>query len=301
VLLKLDIKNAFNSILRDACLDSLTDIAPSLASYAEWMLRTPTPVIWHQRVFQCDCGVQQGSPLAPMLFALGIHPILQEAFENTPSTIDTIWYLDDGILSGPIQQVTQVAVDLEARLKRIGLTLNWRKCELYSPTQKPLLGPLSSVQQLTDMSKWTYLGAPITDGPSVCYETTTAKSQLVCQRIGVLAMKHPQYALQLLKMCTGACRAEYVLKSTTNYDEATKLTQHCANAMKEALAKILGTPAVAEDTWIHATLPVKMGGIGIRDPQDIWPACALANLTTTGATAASLVLTPTSSTRCKPH
>ena len=58
--------------------------------------------------------------------------------------------------------------------------------------------------------------------------------------------------------------------------------------MKDTLAKIMGIPTVAEDTWNHATLSSKRGGLGIKDPAETWPACLLANLATTTSIATDL-------------
>ena len=94
--------------------------------------------------------------------------------------------------------------------------------------------------------------------------------------------------MELLKVCTGECRADYVLRGTTCRNEALKLAHACRDDMKTTLAKVLGVDVIQDDTWAQATLPVKMGGLGIRDPTQIWPAFLLANTSSVESTAVLL-------------
>ena len=71
-------------------------------------------------------GVQQGDPIGPFLFSLGIQHLVEECKSEFDS-----WYLDDGTLGG--YHVT-VLNDLESILKSedyLGLKVNPSKCELH--------------------------------------------------------------------------------------------------------------------------------------------------------------------------
>ena len=187
--------------------------------------------------------------------------------------LKSLWYFDDGVLVGRYEEVINVAEELAIKLQAIGLTLNWDTCELYSSITRSSC----TTPQITDSKLWTYLGAPLSDGASICYEATIKQSQDLGQKLRSMASKYQRQAMELLKVCTGACRADYVLRGTTCRNEALKLAHACRDDMKKKLAKVLGVDVIQDDTWAQATLPVKMGGLGIRDPTQIWPACLLAN------------------------
>ena len=65
-MLKFDLRNAYNTISRDACLKGVAEVAPSILAWSDWILSTDTPVRWQGKTIQCRSGVQQGSPLAPI-------------------------------------------------------------------------------------------------------------------------------------------------------------------------------------------------------------------------------------------
>jgi hypothetical protein len=63
-----------------------------------------------------------------------------------------IWYLDDGTLGGKVSDVLHDLEKIISDLKKIGLTLNFNKCELYffasvSPTDKSIF--MDKFQSLT--------------------------------------------------------------------------------------------------------------------------------------------------------
>ena len=139
-MLKLDLRNAYNTISRDACLKGVAEVAPSILAWSDWILSTDTPVRWQGKTIQCRSGVQQGSPFASESFSLGLHPTVEEIALNY--NLKSLWYFDDGVLVGKYEVVINVAEELAA----IGLTLNWDKCELYSSITRSSC----TIPQITD-------------------------------------------------------------------------------------------------------------------------------------------------------
>ena len=117
---------------------------------------------WQGKTIQCRSGVQQCSPLAPIYFSLGLHPTVEEIALNY--NLKSLWYFDDGVLVGRYEEVINVAEELAIKLQAIGLTLNWDKCELYSSITRSSC----TIPQITDSKLWTFLGAPLSDGASIC-------------------------------------------------------------------------------------------------------------------------------------
>ena len=73
VMVKLDFKNAFNSIRRDKMLEAVQKFIPELASFVHSAYSSPSSLFWEDKIIQSAEGVQQGDPLGPLLFFLTIH------------------------------------------------------------------------------------------------------------------------------------------------------------------------------------------------------------------------------------
>ena len=71
-------------------------------------------------------GVQQGDPLGPFLFSLGI----QEIIKNCKSEFNC-WYLDDGSLAGDIQTVFTDITNITNAFISHGLEVKPSKSELF--------------------------------------------------------------------------------------------------------------------------------------------------------------------------
>ena len=102
LLLKLNFKNAFNSLRRDKMLQAVEELAPSLLPFVHSAYSSPSILFWEDRVMESSEGVQQGDPLGPLLFCLTIHhltTLLISPFR--------LFYLDDGTLGGRCDVVLQ--------------------------------------------------------------------------------------------------------------------------------------------------------------------------------------------------
>ena len=78
VLMKLDIKNAFNSISRKACIDEIATHIPQVQQWIDWCYSDPSRLLFGDEVIMSEVGVQQGDPFGSLLFAMGLQPILIE-------------------------------------------------------------------------------------------------------------------------------------------------------------------------------------------------------------------------------
>ena len=96
MLLKIDIANAYNTIDRQACLAGVAKSCPDLLRWSRWCLDEANHVNYDNEVIMCSCGVQQGDPLAPMLFSVGLH-LVAERLLSIPE-LRSILFLDDALL-----------------------------------------------------------------------------------------------------------------------------------------------------------------------------------------------------------
>ena len=79
------------------------------------------------------CGVQQDDPLAPLLFAITIHPIIVALKNQFPDLACKVWYLDDGSLVGDVNLLAQVFPHLVSSMAKVDLEVSVEKCEAWSP------------------------------------------------------------------------------------------------------------------------------------------------------------------------
>ena len=67
-MLKLDFRNAFNSVRRDKVLEAVRDLAPNIYPLVHSSYSTSLTLLWGDKVIQYQEGMQQGDSLGPLLF-----------------------------------------------------------------------------------------------------------------------------------------------------------------------------------------------------------------------------------------
>ncbi|WP_420007138.1 reverse transcriptase domain-containing protein, partial [Vibrio cholerae] len=76
VLLKVDVKNAFNLVHRGAMLTHVRDKIPSVYNFLWQCYSQNSKLMYQDNLLLSEVGCQQGDPLGPVIFSLAIHPIL---------------------------------------------------------------------------------------------------------------------------------------------------------------------------------------------------------------------------------
>ena len=137
VVLLVDIVNAFGSISRDAIRRSVVDMGFS------WLLPTfdqlygghaahsvPMSNGRVAQVAQVE-GVNQGCPLGPVLFAVGLHPALKKASAAAEASGTSVFaYLDDGAIVGELDSVIAVFHVFVEAARKVGLEVNFAKTKV---------------------------------------------------------------------------------------------------------------------------------------------------------------------------
>ena len=90
VILKIDMKNAFNCIRRDKILALVKLKIPKIYSYVHQCYTEKSNLIFGPDTISSEEGVQQGDPLSTFLFSLGI----QDLVDKCKSQFNC-WYLND--------------------------------------------------------------------------------------------------------------------------------------------------------------------------------------------------------------
>jgi hypothetical protein len=132
-----DCKNAYGTLKRSAIRKALCDLPENhgrrLKQFFNAYGRHPFDIISRgEAKAQAADGVLQGSPESPLLFALGLHPVLkalQQFFDGKGAGF-VMAYLDDITLVCPPAFVKEAMQSLTTQLASIGLEINRAKCQL---------------------------------------------------------------------------------------------------------------------------------------------------------------------------
>ena len=148
VVLKVDLKNAFNMVSRQAVLNECGKHFPELLPWASWCY-SQHPFLWHPLgCLTSEQGVQQGDPLGPLLFSLVLNILVSEISSRGDCSLNYhAWYLDDGALAGPGSSVYNILAMLQELGPSLGLHVNIHKCEVFSHSSLQL--PSKSLTLLT--------------------------------------------------------------------------------------------------------------------------------------------------------
>ena len=262
VLLKMDFRNAFNTVHRDAMLRAVQTHLPHYFRYVWQMYRYPSQLSFGKFVLESASGVQQGDPLAPLLFCL----VTQQLTQSMASPLNT-WYLDDGTVGGSVEVVL---TDLELVIQKgreVGLDLNLAKCEAFvcGGDQESMAAATARIFNfvpeigLPTGEDLSLLGSPLLpEGIVSALKEKTATIRLLTGRLEELQAHH---ALFLLKNCLSASKVMYVILSSPAWKHRDKL-QELDDVIRSSLSIITNT-AMNDTTWKQATLPVSRGGLGI--------------------------------------
>ena len=100
---------------------------------SQWCYAVRSNLVFGTHTLDSLSGVQQGDPLGPLLFSLAIHPIAKELLAQgrngvLGNPLDlVIFYLDDGVLCGSPQAVSDALKARTQRAAEVGLALNLTK------------------------------------------------------------------------------------------------------------------------------------------------------------------------------
>lgn len=289
IVVKLDFQNAFNSIKRDLILRVSQDKVPELYPLIWQCYREPTKLAWQNNTcISSERGVQQGDPLGPALFSLGI----SELVDRMTSKLN-VWYLDDGTLGGTLDTVLNDIQKVLDFANEGGVVLNTTKCEVtvlggMGPEQalaKTRLLDLLPAAKFVEPDDLDLLGSPI--GERQIPRALNAKKDLlhqICQRA---ALMHPQAALFLLRHSLGVPKVVYTLRSAPTYNYTADLNS-MDDTCRDIISRIMNIN-VTTDVWNRISLPVGRGGWGVRGVHQLALPCYAGSLSQFGCLSESLL------------
>ena len=269
VFLKIDMKNAFNCLRRDSFLEVARRRVPEMYRVLWQAYSKPSTLFYNDTNLQSSTGIQQGDPAGPALFSLAIDEIARRATSEF-----NVWYLDDASLGDTPEKVLEDLNNLIRNLREIGLEINSSKCELtilnhessldIETTLEMFRGVLPDVRLVTK-EECSLLGAPIhVDGINAALATKKVELEVMAER---LVQLDNHQAFILLKNCFAIPKLQYLLRASPAYLDTVGLFNF-DETVRKALTNITNVLFMNE-SWVQATFPVKLGGLGIRKSSDI--------------------------------
>ena len=255
----LDFANAFNSLDRRSLAKALSQHAPALYRAGRWAYDVPTPLFvsgadGSVTALESSQGVRQGDPLGPLLFSLGIRNTVEALQAHLGESHTVLAYLDDiYVLSTEAGALESVVGFLDGN--EAGLSLNVAKCHESS---------LESVAANGLEVLGTCIGPP---DVRAAFLDRRINEQLPA--IDRLADLPPQEALLLLRQCLQANLRH--LQRSLRTDDLDSPWLALDNALLERLLLIRGSPRrLASDAGL-ATLPARLGGMGLLSHAECSP------------------------------
>ena len=270
-LLKLDFRNAFNTLRRDKMLEAVLEYAPDLFPFVHSAYERPSSLFCSDAILMSEEGVQQGDPLGPLLFCLTIHPMVQQLKSEF-----RVFYLDDGTVGGSMQDVLGDLDLVERMAPDLGLQLNRSKSELICDDQSVSEAMLLEAPGLHLLSRDVadILGSPIgnIDHVSDVIQEKSQQLRLLGDRLRLL---HSHDAILLLRHSFSIPKILYILRTAPCFLSSQIVAYD--DLLRSILGDITNVHLKDDKAWLQASLPIGVGGIGIRRAAQLAPSAFLAS------------------------
>ena len=224
-------------------------------------------------------GLHQGDPIAGLLFCLVLKPIVDAIESEVADLILNAWYLDDGHIIGTKEELASVVDIIVREGESRGLILSRAatvhppslpKSVVWSPLdgigdneQDPLLRGIPKVKAGDGI---VVLGAPVGYHAFV-KEKLKSKVEKVRGILELLPLlQDPHCEFVLLRSCLSLPKIMFMLRAVNTVDFQDQLIEFDC-LIRGALSHLLGSP-LTDVQWAQASLPVAMGGLGLRSAAD---------------------------------
>ena len=265
VCLQTDFTNAFNCLRRDKALQEIKAKVPEIFKYAWQSYGNPSYLfLGPDEIIMSQEGIQQGDPLGPFIYALTTMVITQKI--KSPLSV---FYLDDACVAGDLDTVLQDYESIKEESKLLGLVINPSKCKLFTinPTSQRCLRAIEEFPGVMEIKaeNLTLLGSPILQEANevVLYEKLNSL-KIMAERLKSLSAHD---ALFLLRQCFAIPKVMYFLRTSTAFRNSV-WCEEFDETLRKSLQTILNVE-LEGSIWEQCSLPIHLGGLGIRKVSDV--------------------------------
>ena len=214
VILKMDFKNAFNSLKRDKILYTVFRKRRQIYNYTHSAYSESSHLFFGEKVIQSQEGCQQGDPEGPVLFSDTIQDLVNQMVSQY-----NVWYLDDGNLWDDYRTVLEDLKRIIASADEYGLSLEKTKCYLIflgnctessKKRIKALFDKICPVIKVEHRENLEILGSPM--GANA--RDLLNKKMIELQKLSEAVTKlDAHYGFYLLKNCFSLPKLLYFLRT----------------------------------------------------------------------------------------
>ena len=282
LFIKIDFKNAFNTLRRDSILEAVAKHFPELLHFAASTIDSPSDLQFGKFTVQSEEGAQQGDPLGPLYFCL----VFKEILESLCSEL-VLGYLDDVAMGDTASIVLSDFISLEKTASRFGLEMNRSKCEVVGHTteSRKLFEAHGVLLPEISSSAVILLGAPLSAGQHLDAVLEGKREDLL--RLSRRLKLMPSHdSLYLLRNVFTSPRLMYLLRTAPCTDSP--VLPSFDATIRESLSATLNVE-LSDVRWAQASLPVRWGGLGVRSVVLLAPSAYLASAASTAELTSSLL------------
>ena len=297
VVVGLDISNAFNTVHRDVILATIAEHAGPAKALCRTLYDEPSSVLaplprrestdeeqWDDHEFllvdalgdrsflqfHTGEGVVQGCPLAPVLFATTMASALAPVRARHPQVAFHAFHDDVFLTCNSTDALVDAFTDVKMTLAQIGLHLSATKCKTLMPRPDTIPAALRDCAMEVPVLKCMggFIAGCDDDARVATLDAawmTTVKEVDSTVR-SFRHLRHPQHILTALQQAGAWSRVQY----HASLDDTAGLPMAMLPLLEEADAAMLAValrhcgPRLNPIDWLRATLPVAMGGLGIK-------------------------------------
>ena len=200
ITIKVDVKNAFNTLPRWLIRLGVIKFSPDLLNYFDFNygLCTKLVMINGGIIGRSETGLRQGDPLGPMFYALGIQIVLCKVKENFPN-VDLSYFLDDGYLHGFIDDVLHAFNFLKNEMSKVNQIFDDTKCLVFGNSRALALVDHSFLKKSSE--GLIILGCPCGTDIFINRSLSCLLNKLETQCGFLKSISNPLSAYNILKYC----------------------------------------------------------------------------------------------------
>ena len=289
-VLQCDLVSAYQLVNRDFMLQETLNTFPDILNFVSTLYGQHSPLFFGDNTLWSRTGSTQGCPVAGLLHAIVMHPIILAAKEAEPNLAVIAALADDATAVGTPDQLRHVVQIMETMGPERGLTLStdrsvpgkgktqvWSPDPLFAATAEP--DPLDSGTRKVSEPGFTLLGSPVGSQEFISQSLRKSIEKIKITINQLLNIEDSQTEYCLLRACFGLSKIGYLLR-TTDTSPHMDLLALFDSIMHSALCELMGS-ALSPTAAAQAALPVSLGGLGLREARDHGPVSYVASVAAT--------------------